>query len=202
MRYQNDESRNHQRGGKFTLFLATIAVSVCCGLALCAKDVQAQTADPALPPALSAWSAKPVALFGTFGLATPNGLYGVSLDVSPVRWLSLELGAGLNHAEDAQVSFMPRFRLGNRSNDAFTLGAGISHGKHSQLICFNGLLSEDDCDFGPTTWVNADIGFEVRSNGGTALRLFLGIGTAVSSNEARGNVYPYLGLAFGHAIKL
>jgi hypothetical protein len=111
--------------------------------------------------------------------------------------------AGLGHA--LQWAVMPRLRLGDDRN-ALTLGAGLSGGEFS----FHWLCIGCGTDAsGPTSvptyytfWSNFEIGGEHWSQGGFAIRYYLGLAHATMLGAPSPNdiaTIPYLGIGLGYA---
>jgi hypothetical protein len=72
------------------------------------------------------------AIVGQFGIATPLGGLGVAGDISPIPYLSFELGAGSNFL-GPQFAALTRLRLplGSTERSLF-FGFGYSQGRHKQ----------------------------------------------------------------------
>jgi hypothetical protein len=147
------------------------------------------------------------------GLGTPVG--GIGLEAL-ARWSLVELAAGLGvglgvgaaaHgvtlAEKLQWALMPRLRLWGPW-PALTLGVGVSWGRYAEV----GVDSEQDCPqcIADVVWLNAEVGGELWTTSGFALRCFLGFARSVratptTSGSYIGNHYtiPYTGAGVGYA---
>lgn len=114
----------------------------CLLLAALASSSQAQVrALPAAPPSAPCEPPRS-GLFGEFpdraiwleghvGAAAPLGVFALALDVQPVSWLALNVGAGLG-LESLTWSAMPRLRLRAwKAPIAFSLGGGYSSGAYA-----------------------------------------------------------------------
>jgi hypothetical protein len=179
---------------------------------------------PALVPARAS-AADPwgriVALDVQAGLGSPYGLLGASIDVTPTRYLTFAVGAGI--VDGSRLVVMPRLRLpAGRTGTAIAVGAGASYGSYS---IDNGSCYGFICGVDPT-WtatfaavrLNGDISVEHRARSGFEIRGYVGVGeivaaskTGCSSNfhdscpsghDQLGRVGPYVGMAIGYALDL
>lgn len=179
------------------------------------------------PPVPDLFATRHLMLEASLGLGTPVGIAGIAVDYSPWPFLGVNLGIGLGLA-GLQYGLTPRvrlFRAGNHTQVALYLGAGVSAGAYKQPSVSINLTSElDDAEPGPSTptsrwsmayWANAEIGVEIRKEGGPAFRPYLGVSrllnTQPSSVEGGGdfNSSPpapveawqeYIGLGVGYTM--
>jgi hypothetical protein len=96
---------------------------------------------------------------------------------------------------------MPRVILGN-DRGGFTMGLGASGGNYGELafICIDSCPDSHPVSY--FVWANAELGFEVWTPGGLAVRFFGGYAhgwcTSSSCVSALTNL-PYLGAGLGYA---
>ncbi|HEY7371908.1 MAG TPA: hypothetical protein VIF57_06990 [Polyangia bacterium] len=130
---------------------------------------------------VSAFEAKPTAVYAVVGFGTPVGLMGAELErtLEPHWTISASGGWGLS---GFQGSAMTHFLLGDSRQSRFAIGAGISGGnytwKESCLV---------DCDdpaekTGSVMWGNLEVGGEHRFFSGFAIRYFGGYGHVVAGD--------------------
>lgn len=164
----------------------------------------------------SVWD-QPISVALVTGLGTPVGLAGATLDVAPIRYLTVGGGAGMA-ADGPQQEGHLRLRIPIGAG-AVAIGGGVSSGpylKHEgKLLCaiaYEGVCWERRWD--RAWWKNAEVSFEMRTREGFELRTFLGVAGQVDTQEnacvvTRGAgkgacgdrhvaVLPYLGVAFGY----
>ena len=176
-------SRLASHRARFLVALATLLVPRL--VAAAPGDPEATpAAATALPP--SRWQ-KPVALEGHLGVGTPLGLVGVALDVTPVRWVSLNLGVG-HRTEGTQFAAMTRARF-SPTPVTGGFGAGISGGRYtwSTYSFLLGPRSEHasvDREWKTALWGNVDFHFEGRSGGGFQWRIYVGYATLLNPNQS------------------
>lgn len=99
----------------------TIALTVAITLAFAAAAYGKEMTRP-----VDAWSERQFALEAHVGVGTPYGLGGLALDYTPIRWLSLNAGAGAG-LDGLQSAFMLRTRY-PFGRLAPTLSGGVSYG--------------------------------------------------------------------------
>jgi hypothetical protein len=129
---------------------------------------------------VSAFEAKPTAIYAVMGFGTPVGLLGAELERTLEPHWTISAGGGWG-ASGFQGSAMTHFLLGDSARSRFAVGAGISGGKYSwREFCF-------DCDdpaekTGNVMWGNLEVGGEHRFFGGFAVRYFGGYGHVVAGD--------------------
>jgi hypothetical protein len=139
----------------------------------------------------------------TLGLATPTGSLGVEYAHALHPNLELALGAGMGFS-GPQLSVMPRLRAGS-GPVSFSLGAGVSGGPFEVFeICFD---CEDEMETKANTlWANVEAGLQITTHGGTAVRMFGGLGHVVAYDSCSGPhcselednyKLPYAGISIG-----
>jgi len=145
------------------------------------------------PPGLAPpnrWQ-KPVALEGRLGLGTPLGFAGVALDVTPVPWMSLNLGvgaggAGAQYAGMARVGLAPAPVTGG-------IGAGVSAGQYewsNQPKAIYGHFSADlhmpsiTREWNLAIWGNGEVFVEGRSGGRFQWRVYIGLGRLLNASSS------------------
>jgi hypothetical protein len=144
-----------------------------------ATATAAQNAEDEEP--ISAFEAKPTAVYAVVGFGTPVGLMGAEIErtLEPHWTISAGGGWGLS---GFQGSAMTHFLLGDSSQSRFAVGAGISGGKYTwKESCLI------DCDdpaekTGSVMWGNLEVGGEHRFFGGFAIRYFAGYGHVVAGD--------------------
>jgi hypothetical protein len=126
------------------------------------------------------FESRPTALYAVLGLGTPVGLVGAELEEMILPNWALSLGVGWGAANAPQGAAMLRW-LGGSQWSKFTIGAGISGGqfKWMDLACFY-----DTCPTksGTVAWGNVEIGGELRTPSGFALRYFGGYGHIIAGD--------------------
>lgn len=166
----------------------------------------------------SVWD-PPISVAVVTGLGTPTGLAGATLDVTPVRYLTVGGGAGMG-VDGLQQEGHLRLRI-PIGPVAVTFGGGVSSGPHvnheGKILC--AIAHEGVCwhrRWDRAWWKNADVAFEMRTSEGFELRAFVGVAGQIDTPETeclvtRGSgkgacggartvaVLPYIGVAFGYA---
>ncbi len=157
------------------------------------------------------WGSRILALEASLGVGMPTGAVSLSLDVIPVSFMSLNVGAGYGPG-GAQVAFMPRFRL-PFGQHAMYLGTGVSYGdSHQSPILIDRVDKTSD-----VIWLNNEIGYEFQALGGFTVRPFVGWAHVLKSGSCSYTGYkgllgsdneggscdgpknsPYMGAAFGY----
>jgi hypothetical protein len=166
----------------------------------------------------SVWATRRLALEAQIGAGAPLGFAGVALDVAPVRWLSLNAGAGTNGL-GPQLAGMARLRYPLRLI-GLGLGGGVSGGayrwREAQPIDAEGQAVKR---WYPAYWGNVEASVEARWRNGFLLRLGVGgsflvnpeAGACTSEGDVehcradhRGDGGPllYTNLAIGYAFRL
>ena len=130
---------------------------------------------------VSPFESRPTAVFAELGLGTPVGLVGVEVEEMigrTCRWSACCRRWGAANAP--QGAAMLRW-LGGSHWSRFTIGAGISGGQYKwrDWSCFY-----DTCPTksGTVAWGNVEIGAELRSSSGFALRYFGGYGHIIAGD--------------------
>lgn len=171
------------------------------------------------PPGLDLhrWEDHPIGAELVVGLGAPTGLLGVMLDWTPVRWLSLEGGGGIDRSVQLfnlgqggsalQASAMARGRLAN-GRWGLSAGLGLSVGSYQEC---------DGCPFeagdirtwSRAVWRNVELAMEHRWASGVGLVVHLGEARMLNPGAVscephvfnsgcapRSSVYnPYIGIA-------
>lgn len=70
-----------------------------------------------------------VSLGGSAGLGSPQGMLALTVAVSPVRHLEVELGGGATFELQPRLGLVPRFVVPSR-HVVFAIGLGASMGPH------------------------------------------------------------------------
>ena len=139
------------------------------------------------------WTRDHVALLVHLGIGAPTGALGVTLDLAPIRFVALQLGAGAS-LNGLQLAAMPRLRLPIGKRALLTLGDGVSTGRYQNDHEFGGLACVMLCvmeSMGERSatqtwqrayWNNFELGFDEFAAHGTGV--FRGsVGYAVLLNE-------------------
>jgi hypothetical protein len=163
----------------------------------------------------SAWSERPFALEGHVGAGTPVGLGGVEFEYSILPLVAVGAGAGVGYGakegtNSPRIAFLARARPLRTMNHALAFGAAYSGGAYRAP-----LVSEEYTPVYKSDWVNwvqADAGWEWRSDVGFLLRLSAGFAVmlnpgnvscfAVFSERCESNdlvVIPTIDLGLGMA---
>jgi hypothetical protein len=176
----------------------------------------------AAPASVSPWR-KPFAIEGHVGLGTPLGLIGVALDMTPMPWVSFNLGLG-EGVDGTQYEAMARVRVAPAAVTG-GIGAGASSGKYAS--------NSDSCwwscaaierfpytyrEWNTAVWGNAEAFVEGRSGSGFQWRVYVGIGRLMNASASTCSFGPlgspkpsacdapmatgYVGTALGYAFSL
>jgi len=145
---------------------------------------------------------------------TPYGVFGVSLDVAPARWLVLEAGVGTNPDEGAEAGVAPRLRLELFHDGYLTLGSGVSwaHRYVGHADPIGELIAEHDVAlpvWSPAYFWNTELGFEMLYRH-FACRFYPGYAKVINfssytCSDGQGcdpqgaSALGYFGMAFGYA---
>lgn len=177
------------------------------------------------------WTSRPLAIEGQLGvLGSPIGLAGVNLDYTPIEPLSVTLGGGAGGGKTLapQFALMARYRFGTSESTRWTVGAGASGGPFVPVL--QGLFQGGDYTqerWEIAYWANAEVGLDIRTEGGVTVRPMLGFSYLLNKNDAEcvkvvdgkeqgdyhscasgpykssdGLLLPYLGIAVGYAFTL
>jgi hypothetical protein len=173
------------------------------------------------------WQARPFAIDGVIGIATPFGLAGVSVEYAPVEALSLGGGLGTNLV-GLQLAGMARLRFTPEQRSSLFFGAGYSQGAHYQghgvqdgvLSLITGPLAQNShnshryLEWSTARWINLEVGGERRNESGFDARGFVGIAILLNADDGvlseRREMYDrsispraamvYAGTALGYAL--
>ena len=142
----------------------------------------------------------------------PVGVVGVGIDVAPIPYVSLTAGAGLGLASRQwAVAIRPRVPITSLVSVQAT--AGYSRGDYTHFIQLDFAGAGVTEAFSEGSWVNADLGAEIRFRSGFFLRPFFGMSKLVGCSRAEHSDYygtsivpkkdwpvlPYMGLGLGYA---
>jgi hypothetical protein len=151
------------------------------GLAFTVVTLTAATGATAEDDDITAFQAKPTAVYAVLGFGTPVGLMGAEVERTLEPHWTISAGAGLG-ATGFQGSAMTHLLIGEGRRSRLAVGAGISGGKYvwKEWWCI-------DCDglpqkTGSVMWGNLEIGGEHRFFSGFALRYFGGYGHVVAGD--------------------
>jgi hypothetical protein len=184
------------------------------GLLVCTRDKVAWADDDSSPGA--SWARRPLAIDAQLGAGTPYGVAGLSLEVSPLRYVTLASGAGWG-ANGLQIALSTRGRYPFNATTAVAFGLGGSTGAYKESY-----PSIGDKEWVKTWdrayWLSSEIALEYQRMGGARIRIYLGIekllnsgSSACSSNDnmiaqcvssSNGELLPYLGIALGRALPI
>jgi hypothetical protein len=151
----------------------------------------------------SPWD-KVFAFEGHLGVGTPVGMLGLTVELSPTRWLTVAGGGGIG-ISGFQWAAMPRLRLIAHTRGSVQLGAGVSGGGYTYHMPF-----ADDWENQHALWVNAEVSYQFRAYNGFQVRPYLGASVMSNPGEIRGAQRPvetgdmgtwllYTGVAIGAA---
>src|SRR5215471_16562047 len=181
-----------------------VAVAVFLLIALASATAAAADGEDDVSP----FVAKSTAIYLVSGLTTV-GVLGFEAEQNLGSHWSFSAGAGYRYG-GPQYGAMTHLLLGN-ARSKFTIGAGLSRGKHERQM-FNGdELAEGKS--GVVTWANFEVGGEHRWRNGFSIRYFGGYrhvvqGTLVcdagnagcpASNDSAGYDGVYTGFGLGFA---
>jgi hypothetical protein len=142
------------------------------------------------------WQARPFALDGVLGIATPFGLAGVFVEYAPVEALSLGGGVGTNLL-GLQLAGMARFRFTPEQRGSLFFGAGYSQGAHYQghgvqdgvFSLLTGPLAQNShnsyryLEWSTARWINLEVGGERRNQSGFDARGFVGVAILLNADD-------------------
>jgi hypothetical protein len=169
-----------------------------------------------LQGAPDAFAEHPVGVEIPLGVGLPTGLLGVALDWTPLPYLSLEAGLGVDRsfrilddgAGGVQWSVMPRLRL-PIAGMGLLAGFGVSGGPYGwcdSCPAENG----DQWNWSQAIWLNFEGGVEYRWLSGMGLRLSVGVAELTNPDDvtctdtkygcadippAKQSAQPYFGLS-------
>jgi len=128
---------------------------------------------------LSAFEARPTAIYAILGVWTPVGFMGAELEQTIAPNWTMSAGAGLSTSGLQGSAMVHMLAGGERSK--LTVGAGISGGKYtwreSCLDCDDGAVKN-----GTVAWGNVELGGEHRFSSGFAIRYFGGYGHVIAGD--------------------
>ena len=153
----------------------TVVLTIAIALTL-AASVHGQEAAPTT----DVWSERPLALEAHAGLGTPYGLGGLALDYTPIRWLSLNAGAGAG-MDGLQTALMLRARY-PFGRLAPTVSGGISYGDFKE---YGGFFHDVQHTVDGAMWAKVDLGLESRWSGGVRVRAYGGLGQTLTAADCR-----------------
>jgi hypothetical protein len=136
---------------------------------------------------------RPLALDLHAGLGTPLGFYGLTTELTPVRWFTIGVGAG-ESSSGLQEALMARVRV-VVDGTGFALGGGVSTGPYQDTKegWFCGLYG-GDCTlrtWDRAVWGNMELSVEHRLRSGLELRAYFG--SALLSNQTADGCVVHLG---------
>jgi hypothetical protein len=156
-----------------------------------------------------AWSRRPFAIMGVYGVGTPVGILGVVVEYTPIR--AITLSAGVGGSDGAQFAFTPRVSLPLSDYVSFSVGGGVSGGHYREHSLYDGPGRE----WRRAIWANGEASMEGRLTKGFSWRAFLGVGQVLNTPSSacmddegvpcsRTDLpsIVYLGGAFGYAFDL
>jgi len=153
-----------------------------------------------------------LALLGHLGIGAPAGAIGLNVDVAPVSFLALDLGAGYSPG-GWQLAATPRFRIRLNPTSYFTLGAGVSIGPYSSshtlaglgcaFLCIMEGIGDSSGDiatqhFDLARWYNLELGWDLYSSDRGMLRWTLGYGFIANGSANSCSEDPNRYYAPGH----
>ena len=160
---------------------------------------------PAEESGADPWTDRWLALEIHGGLGTPHGFGGLALDLTPARFFSFNLGAGMG-IDGIQVQLSTRWRIPFDEH-----GVGVSVGTSFGDSDVGDLVSTN-IHLGNAVWVNSEVFYEHRWEAGLLLRAYVGLGVKAWAETCRESSFhneedrecgavghPYVGLAAGWA---
>lgn len=152
---------------------------------------------------------------GHLGVGTPVGSFGVSGELSALRYVALQLGVGSN-GEGMQLALMGYGRLPLSGAFAFDLGAGLSEGAYVYRTNVIDADHSDDTRWDAAVFANGEVALETLAKGGFSTRWSFGLGRLLnpddvskcwnggdaepcSASRRKAHTVPYLGVALGYA---
>jgi len=189
-----------QGAGDMRLFLRTlVGVLLASGIAIAEEPTKPGDPYRKWPVAIEAQLAP---------IGSPIGVFGAAADVALIPQLSLSAGMGLG-AAGPQLAAAVRPRIPVTPEAALEFTAGYSRGNYTPIKISMGGEGQSE-SFVDGSWVNADVGFQVRFESGTTFRLFGGASKLVACGEAvrdgvaipqeRWPLLPYAAVAIGYAL--
>ncbi len=188
-----------------------------CALILLLATLLLSGVAHASEPPIDLWEQRPFAIEGHVGLGTPLGALGVALDVTPIKWVSLNAGVGAGLGDGKQASLTRQIAFGARGRYSFgrtalALGGGYSFGpyvKGDTVFDAAWWLTWDRAD-----WWNTDFSVEHRWESGVQFRAYVGLAMLLDpyNNTCSGDIprsscdahsktsLPYLGVAVGYSL--
>ena len=172
-------------------FCGSAFVVIMIGLAPRVTSAASPEDNPAVVAPPNRWQ-KQLAYEARLGLATPLGFAGVAVDVTPVPWVSLNLGIGQG-GHGAQYAGMARVRLATTPVTG-GIGAGVSAGRYqwdNQCKAYYGPCAAMDRwpvvtrTWNPAIWGNVEAFLEGRAAGGFQWRVYLGLGKILNAAASR-----------------
>jgi hypothetical protein len=128
----------------------------------------------------SPYQTRPTAIYAELGLGTPVGLVGAEVEEMILPNWSLSAGVGWGAANAPQGAAMLRWLVGNELAK-FTIGAGISGGQYKWWD-WASFYDTTATKSGTVAWGNVEIGAEIRTRSGFALRYFGGYGHIIAGD--------------------
>jgi hypothetical protein len=154
-----------------------------------------------------------VALLVHLGIGAPAGALGVDLDIAPVSFFAVGLGAGRSPGS-WQFAATPRFRFRSAQSTFLTLGSGVSFGAYNNghtmagvgcaLACIMEGMGDSSGDiatqhYDRALWYNLELGADIYAREGSGLlRLTFGYGLILNSNDYSCSENPKAYYATGH----
>lgn len=128
---------------------------------------------------------RPIAIEAQFApLGSPIGQAGIAADISVLPPLALYGGIGAG-GQGLQWVLGMRPRLALSDSSAITATLAYSQGKFRELNLGLGETGDGDSgswNWGNTSWANADVGYEYRSESGFLVHVFTGISQALHTD--------------------
>jgi hypothetical protein len=137
-----------------------------------------------------------IALLGHLGIGAPAGAIGLDVDLAPVSFLALDLGAGLS-PNGWQVAATPRLRIRVTPTGFITLGSGPSLGPYDNSHSVAGVACVFLClmdgmgdssgsiasqHYERALWYNLEFGADVYAREGRGMmRVTIGYGQILNS---------------------
>ncbi|MEO6603297.1 MAG: hypothetical protein ABIQ16_25660 [Polyangiaceae bacterium] len=149
------------------------------------------------PPQRTSATGDRIALLGHLGIGAPAGAIGVDVDIAPVSFLALDLGAGLSPG-GWQIAATPRFRIRLNPTSFLTLGGGVSLGPYENSHSVAGLACVFFCimdgmgdsagsiatqHYQRALWYNLEFGGDIYSGERGMLRVMAGY-AQIANNTA------------------
>jgi hypothetical protein len=171
---------------------------------------------PVTAPWPDVWGTRHFGINGQIGLGTPYSYAGLSLEVSPFRYLALDggIGYGGGVARALQWAAMARLRLPLARFLALCLGAGVSGGRYQEFrdidLDFDGNPSPDGRVLDHAFWLNGEASVQFRLRRGFQVRPYLGVTRLLNPDQlhcdvrrclsgSKDKTFPYFGAAVGYS---